>query len=157
MHLIALGNNLLFLLLRLLIFRRNYTRNTLILYVLLSAPAVAIQFWLEKIGRPQYAENGELRRSGEDLNAKGLTEFMWDVLYWTWACVGAAALLGNNAWWMYAVVPIYSLWMASSLFLNMRQGMAGLSGAGGDSGKIASESKRQKKLEKRGGQRIQQR
>ncbi len=157
MHLISLGNNLVFLFLRLIVFRATYTRNTLLLYVLFSAPALGIEFWLEKIGRPSYADNGELKRSGEDMDAKGLTEFMWDVLYWTWACVAAAALLGNKAWIMYAVVPIYSMWMASSMFMNMRQGMAGITGQGEGTGEAAGESKRQKKLEKRGGQKVQYR
>lgn len=157
MHLISLGNNLLFLLLRLIVFRASYTRNTLILYVLLSAPALAIEFWLEKIGRPTHAENGELKRPGEDMDAKGLTEFMWDVLYWTWACVAAAAFVGNKAWWMYAIIPIYSVWMASSTILSMRQGMTGMTGQGEGGGESTGESKRQKKLEKRGGQKNQNR
>lgn len=159
-HLISLANNVLFLFLRLIIFRKRYTRNTLTLYVLLTAPALAIEFWLEKIGRPQYAENGELRKSGEDLDAKGLTEFMWDVLYWTWACIAAAALVGNRAWWMYAVVPVYSTWMASTMILNMKKGMAGMTGQGnsvGEGGEGSGDSKRQKKLEKRGGQKVQHR
>ncbi len=91
------------------------------------------------------------------MDAKGLTEFMWDVLYWTWACVAAAAFLGNTAWIMYAVVPIYSMWMASSMFLNMKQGMAGMTGQGEGAGEPAGESKRQKKMEKRGGQKSQYR
>lgn len=101
--------------------------------------------------------NGEIRKSGEDMDAKGLTDFMWDVLYWTWACVAAAAFLGNKAWIMYAVVPIYSMWMASSMFMNMRQGMAGMTVQGDVAGEGVRESKRQKKLEKRGGQKIQYR
>ena len=157
MHLISLGNNLFFLLLRLIVFRATYTRNTLVLYVLLSAPALAIEFWLEKIGRPAYTENGELKRPGEDMDAKGLTEFMWDVLYWTWACVAAAALVGNRAWWMYVVVPGYAMWMASSTILSMRQGMAGMAGQSDGGGESTGESKRQKKLEKRGGQKVQSR
>ncbi|KAL2047335.1 hypothetical protein N7G274_001356 [Stereocaulon virgatum] len=158
-HLISLGNNVFFLLLRLIIHRAKYTRNTLTLYVLLSAPALAIELWLEKIGRPTYADNGELKRSGEDLEAKGLTEFMWDVLYWTWACIAAAALMGNKAWWMYAVVPLYSMWMASTMLLNMRKGMAGMAGGNGEGegSDSAGDSKRQKKLEKRGAQKVQYR
>ena len=154
MHLISLGNNLFFLLLRLIIFRAQYTRNTLLLYVLLSAPALTIEFWLEKIGRPSYAENGELKKAGEDMDAKGLTEYMWDVLYWTWACIAAAALVGNKAWWMYIIVPAYSMWVASSTILSMREGMAGMAGQGKGDETNTGESKRQKKLEKRGGQKI---
>lgn len=157
MHMISLGNNLVFLLLRLIVFRARYTRNTLLLYVILSAPAVGIEFWLEKIGRPTYADNGEIQRTGEDMDAKGLTEFMWDVLYWTWACVAGAAFVGNKAWVMYAVVPIYAMWVASTMFMKMREGMAGMAGQGEGAGEASGESKRQKKLEKRGGQKVQHR
>ncbi|KAK4694262.1 hypothetical protein P7C71_g3291, partial [Lecanoromycetidae sp. Uapishka_2] len=158
-HLISLGNNLVFLLLRLLVFRAKYTRNTLILYIVFSMPALGIEYWFETIGRPKYAENGELKKSGEDLEAKGLTEFMWDVLYWTWACIAAAALLGNGAWYMYAAVPIYSMWMASTVLLGMRNGMAGMGkqDPGSAEGTGGEDSKRQKKLEKRGGQKMQYR
>ena len=90
------------------------------------------------------------------MDAKGLTEFMWDVLYWTWACVAAAAFTGNKAWWMYTAVPAYSMWMASSMILNMRQGMAGMTGQD-NGGENVAESKRQKKLEKKGGQKMQYR
>jgi len=48
----------------------------------------------------------ELRRAGEDLDAQGLTEFLWDVLYWTWGCLLFAAALGDWAW---------SLWVSCSL------------------------------------------
>ncbi len=85
---------------------------------------------------------------------------MWDVLYWTWACIGAAALVGNKAWWMYAVVPAYSTWMASTVLLNLRKGMTGMSGQGnsvGEGSEGSGDSKRQKKLEKRGGQKVQYR
>lgn len=84
---------------------------------------------------------------------------MWDVLYWTWACIAAAALLGNGAWYMYAAVPMYSMWMASTVLLGMRNGMAGMGkqDAGSAEGTDTSESKRQKKLEKRGGQKMQYR
>ena len=94
------------------------------------------------------------------MDAKGLTEFMWDVLYWTWACIAGGALVGNGAWWMYAVVPVYSAWMTSTMILNMKQGMAGMNEQGnnaGEGGECSGNSKRQKKLEKRGGQKVQYR
>ena len=145
---------------RLLVSRSTYTRNTLLLWVLLSSPAWIIEVWLEKIARPTYAENGELKRSGEDLEAKGLTDYMWDVIYWTWACIAAAAMVGNKAWWMYAVVPVYSVWVAASTVLAMRKGMAGMAGQGDGSAQATDageDSRRQKKLEKRGGQKVQYR
>lgn len=135
-----------------MVYRVKYTRNTLVFYVVFSLPALGIEYWFETIGRPKYAENGELKKSGEDLEAKGLTEFMWDVLYWTWACIAAAALLGNGAWYMYAAVPAYAMWMASTVLLGMRNNMAGKRNQDTASGEVVDggESKRQKKLEKRG-------
>ena len=85
-----------FLLLRFLLLRRSLT-----IYALLSAPALIIQFWFERIGRPVHGPNGELRRSGEDLEAKGLTEWMWDVLYWTYLCLIIVAVIGDYGWWAY--------------------------------------------------------
>ena len=158
-HSISLGINLLFILLRLLIFHSSGTRATFLLYVILSLPALVIEFWLERIGRPTHAPNGDLKRSGEDLEAKGLTEFMWDVLYWTWGCVVAASLLGNKGWWLWGVIPVYGAWLAYTTFGSVRKGMAGLAGQGaeGEATNGVASSNRQKKMEKRGGQKTQYR
>ncbi|KAI9711568.1 MAG: hypothetical protein M1820_002133 [Bogoriella megaspora] len=179
--LLTLGFHGIFLLLRFLLLKRSLIR-----YLLLSSPALIIQFWFERIGRPTHGVNGELKRSGEDLEAKGLTEWMWDVLYWTYGCLLFVILLGDSAWWLYVskrllcatlleslpiivlrqaelsipqiVVPLYSAWLAWTTFGSARQGLAGLTGGGAD-GQVenSGSSKRQQKLEKRGGQRIQYR
>ncbi len=106
------------------------------------------------------AENGELKRSGEDLEARGLTEYMWDVLYWSWGCIVMASLFGNRAWWLWTVIPLYSSWSAYTAFGGMRQSMARMTGqeASGDAFSInGNTSNRQKKMEKRGGQKVQYR
>ncbi|KAF2103786.1 hypothetical protein NA57DRAFT_62647 [Rhizodiscina lignyota] len=148
-----------FWLLRLLVFRKSFTRATLVRYVVLSAPSLIIQFWFERIARPSYGPSGEVRRSGEDLEAKGLTEWMWDVLYWTYGCIFLVSLLGDWAWWLWAIIPLYSAYLAYTTFTGARQSMAGLAGSGGgDDGASASQgSKRQQKMEKRGGQKVQYR
>ncbi|MCJ1312819.1 hypothetical protein MMC25_006495 [Agyrium rufum] len=161
-HLISLAINTLFILYRLLLRSRSTTRTTYLLYTLTTLPALTIEFWLEKIGRPTYsATTGDLVRSGEDLEAKGLTEYLFDVLYWSWATVVAAGLLGNGAWWMWGVIPVYSAWLAWSTFGGLRQGMAGMAGQGQEgedgSGAGGAQSKRQQKMEKRGGQKTQYR
>lgn len=107
-----------------------------------------IEISLERLGRPSLHPDGSLRRAGEDLDAKGLTEYMWDVLYWTWACVGLVCLLGDWAWWLYAVVPLYSAWLAWTTLGGVRNGFAGMQGDD------MEDSKRQKKMEKRGAQRV---
>ncbi|MCJ1290503.1 hypothetical protein MMC34_002042 [Xylographa carneopallida] len=157
-HLLSLTFNALFILLRFLLFRSSSTRPTFLLWVFLSSPAFAIEFWFEKIGKPTSGPNGEVKNSGQDLEAKGLTEYMFDVLYWSWGTTFLASVFGNRAWWMWVAIPLYSVWLAYSTFGSVRQGMAGLSGQGaeGETPNGAT-SNRQRKLEKRGGQKVQYR
>ena len=81
---------------------------------------------------------------------------MWDVLYWTWGCMGAVCVFGDRAWWLWIIVPLYSVWLAYTTFMGMRSGLAGMGGSEAGDGPTG-ESKRQKKMEKRGGQRVQYR
>lgn len=145
--------NGLFLLIHFLLWSRN-----LLAWFLLTLPALVIEIWFERIARPTHGENGELKRAGEDLEAKGLTEWMWDVLYWTWGCEVLVCLLGTRAWWAYLAVPTYSAYLAFTTFTRMRQGFSGLGENGSIGGSSAgSQSNRQTKMEKRGGQRVQYR
>lgn len=151
--------NIIFATLRFGVFRASCTRTTYLLYFFLSAPSFVIEFWFEKIGRPTIAQNGELKKSGEDLEARGLTEYLWDVLYWSWACIGLASIFGDKLWWTWMGIPLYSFWLAYTTFGGIRNTMTGLTGQGlGAEGVANGEtSNRQKKLEKRGGQRVQYR
>ncbi|KAH8696033.1 DUF788 domain protein [Talaromyces proteolyticus] len=130
--------------------------GALLPYVLLTLPALGIEFYLERLGRPRYSpQDGSLKSAGEDLSASGLTEYMWDVTYWTWGCLIAACLFGDRAWWLYLAVPFWSVYLLWSTFSGMRKGFAGMGDAAETSG--GSTSKRQQKLEKRSGQRVQYR
>ncbi|KAF2721113.1 hypothetical protein K431DRAFT_320591 [Polychaeton citri CBS 116435] len=155
-HLISLGINLLFLLLS-LIFRFN---RSFYKYLAFNAPALVIEFWFERIARPTYTSDGELRKAGEDLEAKGLTEWMWDVLYWSWACLVLVSLGGDWAWWLWGLVPVYSAYLAFATFKGLGGGMGGLMpgmGGGQEEGgqqQPGGTSKRQAKMEKRGGQKM---
>ncbi|KAI9831604.1 MAG: hypothetical protein M1826_003213 [Phylliscum demangeonii] len=165
-HRITVFIHVSYLLSRLL--RRSLARKPLLLYVLLSSPALAVEFWLERIGRPRYGVGAgpgaatagatELRKTGEDLEAKGVMEVLWDVVYWTWGCLALVTFFGDWAWWLWAAVPLYSLYRAYGALGGMRQGL-GLGLVGKEeqapNGEPAS-SKRQKKVEKRG-QRVQYR
>nr|POF22274.1 srp-independent targeting protein 2 like [Quercus suber] len=151
-HLIALGVNVFYLLLRTLFFTRRLTP-----YVLCNAPALLIEFFFERNSRPHYSPNGDLKRAGEDLEAKGLTEWMWDIVYWSWGNLVVVAVLGDWAWWFYLVVPAYSAWLAFTTYAGVKQGFGGMGRASGVEGSAsgqAGQSKRQAKMEKRGGQRV---
>lgn len=120
-------------------------------YALLSAPGLVIEFYLERLARPSYNPDGSLRRAGEDLDAQGLTEFMWDILYWTWINLILVIVFGNRAWWLYLIVPGYAIYAAVTTASGLKGMLGGMAGAGAE-GEV--QSKRQAKMEKRGGQRV---
>jgi len=102
LHLINLTIHAFFIFYRLLIHRHTATLSVYTKYVLLSIPSLAIELYLEKISRPVYSANGDaLRKAGEDLDGKGLMEYMWDVIYVTWGCLILVAALGEWAWWIW--------------------------------------------------------
>lgn len=154
-HLTTLSLHLIYLLLHFLFNRPR----SLTLYLIFTTPTLAIEFYLERLGRPRYKTPGAgagggstLRSAGEDLDAPGLTEYFWDVMYWTWGCMGAVCVFGDRAWWLWVIVPLYSAWLLYSTFAGLKGGMAGMAGLGeGATGGEGTESKRQKKMEKRGG------
>jgi len=150
-HLISAALHTLFILLRFFLLSRSLKP-----YLILSCPALVLEFYLDRLGRPSYTADGSLRRSGEDLDAKGLTEFMWDVVYWTWINVALVIVFGNKAWWLYLVVPGYLVYLAATTVGGMKGMLGGMGAAGGDGTAAGqeAESKRQKKMEKRGGQKV---
>ena len=104
------------------------------------------------IGRPEYSHDGFLRRPGQDLDAKGLTEYMWDVVYWTWINTLLVIIFGNGAWWLYAVVPIYTIYLTVTTVGGLKAMLS--PPTDGDATSTGSESKRQQKLGKRAQQRM---
>jgi len=155
LHLLSLAVHVFFLLVGYF-----WLKRSLLAWFFVSLPSLGIEFWFERIARPTFTDqagSNELKRAGEDLDAKGLTEWMWDVIYWTWACVLFTAVAGNWAWYFWLVAPLYSAWLAWTKFSGARQGFAGGMGGAGGEETPAAQSKRQAKMEKRGGQRVQYR
>ncbi|KOS19503.1 Late endosome and vacuole interface protein 10 [Escovopsis weberi] len=107
--------------------------RSLLLWALLSAPGLVCEYVLEASGRPRYdAASGALRSSGEDLAAAGLTEYMFDVVWVTWASAVAAMVLGNWGWLLWAVVPAYGGYTAYGLLGMGRKTLAQMQGPGED-------------------------
>ncbi|KAH7392438.1 hypothetical protein DE146DRAFT_140951 [Phaeosphaeria sp. MPI-PUGE-AT-0046c] len=141
----------LYWLLRAAYYHSTYTRRSLLLYLFLSAPQLLIQFAFERQSRPTLTPDGAVKRAGEDLDAKGLTEYMWDVVYWTWGVVFFVAVTGDRAWWLWGVIPLYSVYAAWTTYRGMS---GGYTDAAGVPQPGAATSKRQAKMEKRGGQKV---
>ncbi|KAL1842393.1 hypothetical protein VTJ49DRAFT_5352 [Mycothermus thermophilus] len=106
-----------------------FRARSLPLWFALSLPSFVCQAILEKTGRPSYDPTTKaLKSAGEDLAAPGLTEYMWDVVWVTWAAAVLAALFGNGAWFLWLVVPAFGAYKAFGMMGAARQ-MAGLAGA----------------------------
>ncbi|KAI5459937.1 hypothetical protein BGZ63DRAFT_425883 [Mariannaea sp. PMI_226] len=130
LHIGSLVINGLFLLLHFL-----FRPRSLWLYGLLCTPSLICQYVLEVSGRPKYdPATKALRSAGEDLGAPGLTEYMFDVIWVTWASTVLAIIFGNWGWLLWAAIPAYGIYLGSSLLGMGKQKMAELQG--GDSGAI---------------------
>lgn len=125
LHLLSLLINALF---ALNAFLRPNSRS-LRLYSILSVPALASQFVLERSGRPTRDEKGGVRSPGQDLAGGGLVGYLFDVVWVTWACVVLVVLFGDGAWWLWAVVPAYGGYQAVQL-LGKARGLTGMGGMG---------------------------
>lgn len=152
-HLITLVLHFIFLLLSFTL-RRSLSVKS---WLLFSLPAFVLEGYLEVLGRPKYSPDGvTLKKAGEDLDAKGLTEFFWDVIYWTWINVIVVILFGNKGWWAYILVPAYTGYAIFGTVNGIRGmlgggNLAGAAGQGENASGTTGQSKRQAKLDKRGG------
>lgn len=111
-----------------------FRSRSLLFWFILSIPSFLCQYTLEKTGRPSYdASTKALKASGEDLAAPGLTEYMFDVVWVTWAAAVLVTLFGNWAWIFWTIVPAYGLYKGFGL-MGAAKSMAGLGGMGAGAG-----------------------
>lgn len=117
-------------------------------YIFMSLPAFFLQWQLERIGRPRYDSKG-LVKAGEDMNQKGLTEWFHDIIYVTLICDVVVAIFGSNwPWLLYFSIPVYAV---TKIYLTFFKGK---SSQHVSDESTAQKSKRQEKLEKRGGRKV---
>lgn len=106
-----------------------FRSRSLVTYGLLATPSLICEYVLEVSGRPKYdPATGSLKSSGEDLAAQGLTEYMFDVIWVTWASLISVILFGNWGWLLWAVVPAYGIYLGSGLLGMGRQKLAQMQG-----------------------------
>lgn len=121
LHIGAVVVNTLFWLFNLLLKKRSIP-----LYIVLSIPSFICEYVLESSGRPKYdPETKALKTAGEDLSSPGLTGYMFDIIWVTWASVVLVILFGNWGWLLWSVVPAYAAYKGSGL-LGAARGMAGM-------------------------------
>jgi hypothetical protein len=126
LHLGSLILNTLFIL-----FSLFFRTRSLMAYFVLSIPAFVSQYVLETSGRPKYTveqSRSTLKSAGEDLGAQGLTEYLFDTVWVTWACMVLVMIVGDKAWWLFSIVPAFGLYKGWGL-LGAARGMMGAKNA----------------------------
>lgn len=107
-----------------------FRSRSLVTYGLLATPSLICEYVLEVSGRPKFdPATGSLKSSGEDLAAQGLTEYMFDVIWVTWASLISVILFGNWGWLLWTILPAYGLYLGSGLLGFGRQRLAQMQGA----------------------------
>ncbi|KAI1144033.1 DUF788-domain-containing protein [Hypoxylon sp. FL0543] len=127
------------------LFNFIFKKRSMLLYVILSIPSFICEYVLESSGRPRYDPSTKaLQNAGEDLSAPGLTEYMFDVIWVTWASVILVILFGNWGWLLWSVVPAYGAFKGYGL-LGAARGMAGIQGQQSDNAAPAVGNRKQRR------------
>jgi len=155
--------NALYFLLRLMLPGNSFPPATrqLTLYFMTAIPQFVLFRHLSTVGSPRRdSKTGALIAPGEDLGAPGVTEWCFDVIYVTWACLVGSSLLGEFVWWLYLSIPLYAAWKLWTAiigpmmgFNKLRQTAPAAADNSGDGTEALSkkQQKAQKKAEKRNG------
>ncbi|KAI8054626.1 hypothetical protein BDF22DRAFT_742563 [Syncephalis plumigaleata] len=121
-------------------YRADVTRYSASGYLITWLPTIFIYRLMAKMARPQRDMSGAIVSGGDDLNAPGLTSYMFDILYVTWF-VHLGSLLWSFIWWFYLVIPLYAGYAIWGFVAPMLKSNGG--------GQEEMKSKRQQKMEKR--------
>lgn len=136
-------------------------------FVILSIPLAFSQFTIEKSGRPVYGSDGRLVKTAIDLSQEGLTEYLFDIVYFTLIEDILMVLFGSNkVWWLFVAIPVFAIYKAWGILKYGKSLLGGFGGGAGGAGSlpdangeldqqqqggvgVPGKSKRQAKLEAR--------
>ncbi|EGV63281.1 hypothetical protein CANTEDRAFT_106021 [Yamadazyma tenuis ATCC 10573] len=130
-------------------------------FLFFQLPLIGCQYVIESSCRPKYkydsvGDYDKLVSSGHDMNQSGLTEYMTDVIYFTWILdITVVALGSNKVWYLLLIIPGYAAFKLSGFikgFFPSKQQQP--EQASLDPQKPEGKSKRQQKLEKNGRRKI---
>ncbi|KAH8113403.1 hypothetical protein DFH11DRAFT_341836 [Phellopilus nigrolimitatus] len=110
------------------------------------AAEALVYYFLSSSGRPSRDAAGNVRPPSVDLANPGFVcEWMFDLLYITWACQVGSALFGEYVWWLYLTIPGYIVYKVGP----MAYGFLRPSSSPSDEAPLEPVSKRQQKLKAR--------
>lgn len=84
-------------------FKSQRTQGHITLYLLTTVPSAFLTFQLYSMAASRYSATGALISAGDDLSQPGLTQYMMDIVFVTWAAQ-VLACVWTRAWWIYASV-----------------------------------------------------
>ncbi|THH11546.1 hypothetical protein EW145_g605 [Phellinidium pouzarii] len=101
--------------------------------------------FLTNAGKSTTDSTGTVRPASIDLANPGyFIEWVFDILYVTWACQVGSALLGEYVWWLYISIPGYVLYKVGPMIYSFLRPSAPLAEE-----PVEQTSKRQQKLKAR--------
>ncbi|KDN53062.1 DUF788-domain-containing protein [Tilletiaria anomala UBC 951] len=85
---------------RFVLYRSTASTRHVVYFVLTEALAVALWLQLQNMAK-----------SGDDLAQGGLTAYMFDIIYVTWAVHVLSAAISSKFWWLYMAIPAYAIFI----------------------------------------------
>ncbi len=126
------------------------------IFIITAFPVFGSLYVIEKFGRPVLDPQGKIIRQGQDLQQEGLTEYLFDIIYYT-VILNFLTILFNSSriWWLYWAIPIFAVYKIYGVINAGRQMFGGGAKSGQqveeyDGEKEQAKSKRQQKREARG-------
>lgn len=123
-----------------------------LVYLLFQAPLIGCEYILESSGRPKYQYDvvggyQKLIKSGGDLNQTGLTEYLFDVIYFSWILDILVVIFGTTKiFFLWLVIPTFVIYKFSGFILPFI--IPNKSNSQKPEAQSQEKSKRQQKLEK---------
>ncbi|KAK7291926.1 hypothetical protein RIF29_07484 [Crotalaria pallida] len=98
--------NVIYILIRMLIFHSTFAYKNWIGLVLTSLAYYIPYQQLAKMANPSYAEDGELLDGGFDMSTGGVCGYLHDVIYIT-CFVQVMSIISGKFWYTYLVIPAF--------------------------------------------------
>ena len=76
-------------------------------YLLSNVVAFWCWYQLASMAKATFDERGKLVSAGIDINAKGIAEYLFDVIYVTWFVHAAVSIFSRKFWMLYFVVSCW--------------------------------------------------
>ncbi|XP_072962407.1 uncharacterized protein [Typha angustifolia] len=143
---IIIGCNVIYVLVRMLIFHSTFTWKHWIGLLVTSAAYGFPYKQLASMAKPSYSDDGELLDGGYDMSTGGVCGYLHDVIYIT-SFVQLMSIFSGKFWWTYLVIPAFGAYKISGL---LRGTLFGSSEDGVEDEKSRKKRERMEKKASRG-------